>query len=56
MKLNSDDGFLNIPFKLYINKQPPIQRLQKPFTDDGAAVTLENLIDSFVPGVNEGIF
>lgn len=54
MECTPEEGFKNIPFRLYSPSQPPIQRLIKPFSDDGRRVTLGDLLEFLPNSIQEG--
>ncbi|KAL7641761.1 UNVERIFIED_CONTAM: hypothetical protein RMT77_007635 [Armadillidium vulgare] len=49
MDCNGEEGFKNIPFRLFLKDEVPIQRLQKPFGEDGSRLTLEDLLKNVLP-------
>lgn len=51
MECLPEEGFKFIPFRIHFPCQPSLQRLIKPQTDDGRKVTLEELLQEFLPSV-----
>lgn len=49
MECLPEEGFKFIPFRIHFPCQPSLQRLIKPQTDDGRKVTLEELLQEFLP-------